>query len=191
MYFLPRFTSLHLCLSPSPHSPISLYAVLSTAPLRLSYSQGVGMANKGPSFGLSRQVQDKIDSKYDPDLEQILVEWICRQCGSGVGRPEAGKVGFQAWLKDGCVSATVGSLVFPRHHDMLRLMIRLMPLPLCHLLYRLSLDLVCTGSERANKQSVCRKQTCEEDRKLIHGLQTDGANLPVPHCCRELWCHQD
>lgn len=98
------------------------------------------MANKGPSFGLSRQVQDKIDSKYDPDLEQILVEWICRQCGSGVGRPEAGKVGFQAWLKDGCVSATVGSLVFPRHHDMLRLMIRLMPLPLCHLLYRLSLD---------------------------------------------------
>lgn len=105
------------------------------------------MANKGPSFGLSRQVQDKIDSKYDPDLEQILVEWICRQCGSGVGRPEAGKVGFQAWLKDGCVSATVGSLVFPRHHDMLRLMIRLMPLPLCHLLYRLSLDLVCTGSE--------------------------------------------
>lgn len=66
--------------------------------------QGVGMANKGPSYGLSRQVQDKIDSKYDPELEQILVEWITRQCGSGVGRPEAGKLGFQAWLKDGCVS---------------------------------------------------------------------------------------
>lgn len=63
------------------------------------------MANKGPSYGLSRQVQDKIDSKYDPDLEQILVEWISRQCGSGVGRPEAGKQGFQAWLKDGCVRA--------------------------------------------------------------------------------------
>lgn len=64
------------------------------------------MANKGPSYGMSRQVQDKIDSKYDPELEQILVEWIERQCGSGVGRPEPGKMGFQAWLKDGCVSAT-------------------------------------------------------------------------------------
>lgn len=63
------------------------------------------MANKGPSYGMSRQVQDKIDSKYDPELEQILVEWINRQCGSGVGRPECGKMGFQAWLKDGCVSA--------------------------------------------------------------------------------------
>lgn len=65
------------------------------------------MANKGPSYGLSRQVQDKIDSKYDPELEQILVEWITRQCGSGVGRPEPGKLGFQAWLKDGCVSTNL------------------------------------------------------------------------------------
>ncbi|MEQ2180545.1 hypothetical protein GOODEAATRI_002265 [Goodea atripinnis] len=68
-------------------------------------TKGAGMANKGPSYGMSRQVQDKIDSKYDPELEQILVEWISRQCGSGVGRPEAGKMGFQGWLKDGCVSA--------------------------------------------------------------------------------------
>lgn len=81
----------------------SLFSHIST--LLCLLSQGVGMANKGPSYGLSRQVQDKIDSKYDPELEQILVEWITRQCGSGVGRPEAGKLGFQAWLKDGCVSA--------------------------------------------------------------------------------------
>ncbi|XP_010792189.1 transgelin isoform X1 [Notothenia coriiceps] len=74
-------------------------------------TKGVGMANKGPSFGLSRQVQDKIDSKYDPELEQILVEWISRQCGSGVGKPEAGKTGFQTWLKDGCVlSELINSL---------------------------------------------------------------------------------
>lgn len=65
------------------------------------------MANKGPSYGLSRQVQDKIDSKYDPELEIILVEWINRQCGSGVRKPEPGKTGFQAWLKDGCVSASL------------------------------------------------------------------------------------
>lgn len=62
------------------------------------------MANKGPSYGMSRQVQDKIEQKYDPELEVRLVEWIGTQCGSGVGKPEAGKLGFQAWLKDGCVS---------------------------------------------------------------------------------------
>ncbi|XP_046891367.1 transgelin isoform X2 [Hypomesus transpacificus] len=61
------------------------------------------MANKGPSYGMSRQVQDKIDKKYDPELEVMLVEWIVAQCGSGVARPEEGKLGFQAWLKDGCV----------------------------------------------------------------------------------------
>lgn len=71
------------------------------------HPQGVGMANKGPSYGLSRQVQDKIDSKYDPELEQILVDWINRQCGSDVGKPEPGKLGFQAWLKDGCVSTNL------------------------------------------------------------------------------------
>ncbi|XP_059930103.1 transgelin [Gadus macrocephalus] len=75
-------------------------------------AQGAGMANKGPSYGMSRQVADKIASKYDPELEQILVEWLSRQCGSGVGKPEAGKIGFQAWLKDGCVlSELINSLV--------------------------------------------------------------------------------
>lgn len=62
------------------------------------------MANKGPAYGLSREVQSKIDKKYDPELEEKLVEWIIAQCGSVVGQPEAGKTGFQKWLKDGCVS---------------------------------------------------------------------------------------
>lgn len=62
------------------------------------------MSNQGPSYGLSREVQSKIDKKYDPELEERLVEWICAQCGPEVGRPEPGKTGFQKWLKDGCVS---------------------------------------------------------------------------------------
>uniref|UniRef100_A0A3B4C3L7 Transgelin n=1 Tax=Pygocentrus nattereri TaxID=42514 RepID=A0A3B4C3L7_PYGNA len=61
------------------------------------------MANKGPSYGLSREVQSKIDKKYDPELEERLVEWIVAQCGPSVGRPQPGKQGFQTWLKDGCV----------------------------------------------------------------------------------------
>lgn len=95
------FTSTFLLLPVGPRCLLCFLATL----------QGVGMANKGPSYGLSRQVQDKIDSKYDPDLEQILVEWISRQCGSGVGKPEPGKQGFQAWLKDGCVRVTHINLI--------------------------------------------------------------------------------
>ena len=62
------------------------------------------MANKGPQYGLSRDVQMKIDKKYDAELEERLVQWIVAQCGAAVGQPEAGKTGFQTWLKDGCVS---------------------------------------------------------------------------------------
>lgn len=62
------------------------------------------MANVGPSFGLSREVQSKIDKKYDSELEERLVEWIVVQCGPEVGRPEPAKTGFQNWLKNGCVS---------------------------------------------------------------------------------------
>ncbi|XP_072283713.1 transgelin-2 [Pyxicephalus adspersus] len=62
------------------------------------------MANKGPAYGLSREVQMKIDQKYDPELENILVQWISGQCGNQFGQPEeAGKAGFQKWLKDGVV----------------------------------------------------------------------------------------
>lgn len=63
------------------------------------------MANKGPSYGMSRDVQSKIEKKYDDDLEERLVEWIVAQCGAGVGRPERGRLGFQVWLKNGVVSA--------------------------------------------------------------------------------------
>lgn len=62
------------------------------------------MANKGPSYGLSREVQSKIDKKYDPELEGRLVQWIVSQCGEAIGKPQPGKQGFQQWLKDGCVS---------------------------------------------------------------------------------------
>ncbi|CAJ1064191.1 transgelin-like [Xyrichtys novacula] len=61
------------------------------------------MANKGPSYGFSREVQNKIDKKYDPELEETLVQWIKAQCGPNIGEPEPGKTGFQTWLKDGCV----------------------------------------------------------------------------------------
>ncbi|NWQ98280.1 TAGL protein, partial [Burhinus bistriatus] len=53
------------------------------------------MANKGPAYGMSRDVQSKIEKKYDDELEDRLVEWIVAQCGAAVGRPERGRLGFQ------------------------------------------------------------------------------------------------
>lgn len=66
------------------------------------------MANKGPAYGMSRDVQSKIEKKYDDELEDRLVEWIVAQCGAAVGRPERGRLGFQVWLKNGIVSGGAG-----------------------------------------------------------------------------------
>ncbi|XP_054849742.1 transgelin-2 [Eublepharis macularius] len=61
------------------------------------------MANRGPAYGLSREVQQKIDKQYDPELEQILTQWIVAQCGPEIGQPQPGKDEFQKWLKDGTI----------------------------------------------------------------------------------------
>ncbi|XP_059207510.1 transgelin-like [Centropristis striata] len=67
------------------------------------------MANRGPSYGLTREVQSKIDKKYEAELEERLVEWIVVQCG--VDKPAPGKIEFQNWLKDGIVlSELINSL---------------------------------------------------------------------------------
>lgn len=69
------------------------------------------MANSGPAYGLSRDIRNKIEKKYEPELEERLVEWIIAQCGASVGRPEPGRSGFQLWLKDGTVlSLLINSL---------------------------------------------------------------------------------
>lgn len=63
------------------------------------------MANKGPSYGMSRDVLSRIEKKYDDELEARLVQWIKLQAGSDVGEPpEQGRYGFQQWLKNGLVS---------------------------------------------------------------------------------------
>ncbi|XP_064424794.1 transgelin [Latimeria chalumnae] len=69
------------------------------------------MANSGPVFGLSKDIKSKIEKKYDPELEDRLVDWIIAQCGAEVGRPETGRSAFQVWLKDGTIlSKLINSL---------------------------------------------------------------------------------
>ncbi|XP_063173145.1 transgelin-2 [Candoia aspera] len=72
------------------------------------------MANRGPAYGLSREVQQKIDRQYDPELEQILIQWIGAQCGPEIGEPQPGKENFQKWLKDGTVLCLLINSLYPK-----------------------------------------------------------------------------
>ncbi|CAM4534690.1 hypothetical protein PO909_025181 [Leuciscus waleckii] len=71
------------------------------------------MANRGPSYGLSREVQEKIDLKYNVELEARLVEWILIQCGDDLERPEPGKQNFQKWLTSGTILCRLINSLYP------------------------------------------------------------------------------
>ncbi|NP_001096584.1 transgelin-3a [Danio rerio] len=71
------------------------------------------MANRGPSYGLSREVQEKIDQKYDAELESRLVDWILIQCGDDLQRPEPGKQNFQKWLMSGTILCRLINSLYP------------------------------------------------------------------------------
>uniref|UniRef100_UPI00359003C3 transgelin-3-like n=1 Tax=Myxine glutinosa TaxID=7769 RepID=UPI00359003C3 len=87
------------------------------------------MANKGPSYGFSREVQNRIDQKYDQELESLLTDWLMVQCAEkmkDITKPASGKPAFQAWLKDGVLlchlinSLSSDGLAIKRvaHHEM-------------------------------------------------------------------------
>ncbi|MEJ1270380.1 immunoglobulin superfamily member 9 [Cricetulus griseus] len=73
----------------------------------------VRMANRGPAYGLSREVQQKIEKQYDGDLEQILIQWITTQCRKPVDRPQPGRENFHNWLKDGTVLCELINSLYP------------------------------------------------------------------------------
>uniref|UniRef100_A0A671KIL0 Transgelin n=1 Tax=Sinocyclocheilus anshuiensis TaxID=1608454 RepID=A0A671KIL0_9TELE len=75
------------------------------------------MANRGPSYGLSREVQEKIEQKYDPELEARLAEWILVQCGDNLERPEPGKQNFQKWLMSGTILCRLINSLYPRGEE--------------------------------------------------------------------------
>ncbi|KAM9774513.1 transgelin-3b isoform X2 [Syngnathus acus] len=78
------------------------------------------MANRGPTYGLSREVQEKIEQKYDPDLEQRLVDWIVAQCAGSVEKPPAGREAFQKWLMDGTVLCRLINSLYPKDKEPVR-----------------------------------------------------------------------
>ncbi|XP_046879530.1 transgelin-3b isoform X2 [Hypomesus transpacificus] len=82
--------------------------------LHISETEQADMANRGPSYGLSREVQEKIDQKYDQDLEARLLDWIVAQCGGNMERPQPGKQSFQTWLMDGTILCRLINSLYPR-----------------------------------------------------------------------------
>uniref|UniRef100_A0A8C2M3V1 Calponin n=1 Tax=Cricetulus griseus TaxID=10029 RepID=A0A8C2M3V1_CRIGR len=53
--------------------------------------------NKGPSYGLSAEIKNKIASKYDQQAEENLCNWIEEVTGMSIG------TNFQLGLKDGII----------------------------------------------------------------------------------------
>ncbi|KAM9441314.1 transgelin-3a isoform 1-T3 [Clarias gariepinus] len=78
------------------------------------------MANRGPSYGLSREVQEKIEQKYDMELEARLVDWIVAQCGGDLQRPQPGKQNFQTWLMDGTILCRLINSLYPSEMQPIR-----------------------------------------------------------------------
>uniref|UniRef100_A0A4W2IIN7 Calponin n=1 Tax=Bos indicus x Bos taurus TaxID=30522 RepID=A0A4W2IIN7_BOBOX len=63
--------------------------------------------NKGPSYGLSAEVKNRLQSKYDPQKEAELRSWIEGLTGLSVG-PD-----FQKGLKDGIILCTLMNKLQP------------------------------------------------------------------------------
>nr|XP_032637226.1 transgelin-3 isoform X1 [Chelonoidis abingdonii] len=72
------------------------------------------MANRGPSYGLSREVQEKIEQKYDLELENKLVDWIIVQSGEKIEHPPPGRQNFQKWLMDGTLLCKLINSLHPK-----------------------------------------------------------------------------
>uniref|UniRef100_H0ZTQ0 Transgelin 3 n=1 Tax=Taeniopygia guttata TaxID=59729 RepID=H0ZTQ0_TAEGU len=75
------------------------------------------MANRGPSYGLSREVQEKIEQKYDAELESRLVNWIIVQCGEQIEHPPPGRQHFQTWLMDGTLLCKLINSLHPKGNE--------------------------------------------------------------------------
>eukprot|EP00062_Callorhinchus_milii_P026602 gi/632988908/ref/XP_007883363.1/ PREDICTED: transgelin-2-like [Callorhinchus milii] len=69
------------------------------------------MANHGPVYGLNRELQKKLNEKYDSNLEICLIDWISIQCQ--IQKPDPGRRSFQNWLKDGTVLCHLINSLYP------------------------------------------------------------------------------
>jgi len=69
------------------------------------------MANRPKGFGMTAELADKRDKKYDLDVEGQVVEWIVSMLNCE--RPASGKDAVHAWLKDGQVLCNLINIIQP------------------------------------------------------------------------------
>lgn len=65
------------------------------------------MANHGPAYGFSAEVQKKLAASYDHNLERSISQWVTRVTGSA----QSGS--FQEWLKSGVVLCNLANKILP------------------------------------------------------------------------------
>lgn len=66
------------------------------------------MANRGPAYGMSREIQDKIEKQYDVELETQCRHWIAAVVGEPF--PEGS---FHEALKDGLLLCRLMNILSP------------------------------------------------------------------------------
>uniref|UniRef100_H2ZDY2 Transgelin n=1 Tax=Ciona savignyi TaxID=51511 RepID=H2ZDY2_CIOSA len=154
------------------------------------------MANQGPSYGFSREVRNKMASKYDEYVEEDLRQWIADTSGCPIMIEQT----FQNWLKDGTVLCyLIDSLqpdLLPKgmpHQSMLnpfRCMeninafleaIKLMGVP------ELS---VCTTADLYNGHGMSQVQTCllaVVDVAISKGLTETEIGIRIPPKQNKEW----
>uniref|UniRef100_A0A023FX39 Calponin n=1 Tax=Amblyomma parvum TaxID=251391 RepID=A0A023FX39_AMBPA len=66
------------------------------------------MANRGPAYGLSAQVQNKIAGKRDPALEESIMQWMSAILGQPLPQGDFGDI-----LRDGVVLCNLMNKLMP------------------------------------------------------------------------------
>ena len=71
------------------------------------------MADRPQAYGLTAEVKGKLDSKYDPKLEQEAVQWIETVLGERVFAGASGADAVQEKLKDGVILCNLVNKIKP------------------------------------------------------------------------------
>jgi len=71
------------------------------------------MASRGKAYGFSADIKNKMDSKYDEQAEQEVMEWIVHHLPNRKSEKPTGMRDVQAWLKDGIVLCELINVLQP------------------------------------------------------------------------------
>ncbi|XP_076809161.1 myophilin-like [Clavelina lepadiformis] len=71
------------------------------------------MASRPTGYGMTAELAEKKASKYDPNLDNEIRDWISRCTGIDVKNSDLSSVGFQETFKDGTILCTLINVINP------------------------------------------------------------------------------